>query len=159
MSRPGLRRTARWVLIAFFLGGPVLGIVLAPERASLDPLWLTAFMYGLVGMVVTGHRPRNPVGWVFLGAGALQGFAWLATSLSARGTSSAESPPTTANLLDVAANVTFAPTMLLFTLFTVLLYPEGLPEPAVAPSSVGGGDGDRADGRRHRPRWEGKRGR
>ncbi len=84
-------------------------------------------------MVVTGHRPQNPVGWVFLGAGAVQGFAWLALSLSARETSSAESPPTTANLLDVAANVTFAPTMLLFTLFTVLLYPEGLLSPRWRP--------------------------
>ena len=113
----------------------MLGIVLAPGTASLslEALWLTAFIYGIVGMVVTGHRPRNPVGWVFLGAGALQGFAWLASSLSARGTSSAESPPTTANLLDIAANVTFAPIMLLFTLFTVLLYPEGLLSPRWRP--------------------------
>ncbi len=133
MKRSGLMRAARWMLIGMFLGGPALGVVLAPGAARPGALPFTALIYGLVGMVVTGHRPRNPVGWVFLGAGAVQGFAWLAVSLSARGSSAAESAPTTANFLDVVANMTYIPTMLLFTLFTVLLYPEGLPSPRWRP--------------------------
>ena len=73
MNRPGLLRAARWLLIGLFLGGPVLGVVLAPETAKIDALWLTsfamAFTYGIVGMVITGHRPGTPSGGSSLALG------------------------------------------------------------------------------------------
>lgn len=31
---------------------------------------LTVLVYGLVGLVIARRKPRNPIGWIMLGAGA-----------------------------------------------------------------------------------------
>ena len=128
MSGSRALTVARWVLATIFVVGMVLGSLLSLAWANGAWVFVPAALgYGLVGLVITGHRPQNPVGWVFLGAGASYGLFFSATAASVQLIPEGGDPPWSSGLLALLGSVTGGVFLLMCTTFTLLLYPEGLP--------------------------------
>jgi hypothetical protein len=122
-----LTRGAWWALVLSCLGGTVVGFALDPTIDRDTTFALTFLAYAAVGAVIAYRRPSNPIGWVFLLAGALAGLAGLSESLTMDITTP-RGNLTPLQLFGVWYQAWFwYPLLMLVTTFTVLLFPDGLP--------------------------------
>jgi hypothetical protein len=122
-----IQRGAWLALVLSCLVGTVLGFALDPTIDRDSTFALTFLAYAGVGAVMAYRRPSNPIGWVFLLAGALAGLAGLAESLTLNITAPTDDL-TTPQLLGLWYQAWFwYPLLMLVTTFTVLLFPDGLP--------------------------------
>jgi hypothetical protein len=123
---------AAWALWSVSAAGIGLGVALqlrGGRTADLQGLsFVVAFSaYATVGAVVASQRPRNPIGWVFLSVGVL-------TAIGSFGETYAEAAFSRPGPLSPAALVAawtqtwyWYPLLATSTLFTLLLFPSGLP--------------------------------
>lgn len=128
MARDRLLRVFWWVMVALSLGGALFA---GPMKAELEnpffvvPVASSAF----VGAVLSRRRPENPVGWVFLGVGALAGVLLVAVVLNSWGTSSPGAVPWWGVAAAWVAGWAWYPLLYLMTIPTLLLFPSGLLSP------------------------------
>lgn len=120
------RRAARmaWALAALGLLLLACGVVLRP--AALGDGWIVAIAapYAIVGAFVASHRPRNPIGWLFLGFAVVGAIDFLAYQCAYR---ALVSHPGSLPGADVAASVAAHAWHPAFGLFVMsfLLFPDG----------------------------------
>ncbi|MGH2681796.1 MAG: hypothetical protein ACRDIX_01025 [Actinomycetota bacterium] len=123
---------AAWGLWAFAAAGSGLGValqLLGGRAADFQGLFfvLAFSAYATVGAVVASRRPRNPIGWVFLGVGVLTAIGSLGESY-ARAAFSRPGPLSAAALLAAwTQNWYWYPLLATATFVPLLLFPSGLP--------------------------------
>jgi hypothetical protein len=123
---------AAWGLWAFAAAGSGLGValqLLGGRTADLQALFfvLAFSAYATVGAVVASRRPRNPIGWVFLGVGVLTAIGSLGESYS-EATFSRPGPLSPAALLAAWTQIWYwYPLLATSTFLPLLLFPSGLP--------------------------------
>ncbi|HVQ89130.1 MAG TPA: hypothetical protein VMT88_13225 [Actinomycetes bacterium] len=120
-------RIAWWTLTSLFVIGLTVPSVVQPTFDGSSSIFIAFVAYGCVGSVVALRRPANPIGWVFLGIGALAGLTQAA--LSSVDLARAQGEPIALWGLLGAWFLSWLwfPLIFLCTTFTVLNYPEGLP--------------------------------
>ncbi|HEV2906485.1 MAG TPA: hypothetical protein VGZ50_04130 [Actinomycetota bacterium] len=96
------------------------------------PLLAGFVAYATVGAIVVSRRPRNPVGWVFVAVGALAAVGALGESYL-QAVRQSEALPSLAVWAAWTQEWFWFPLVALATLFTVLLFPSGLPSPRWRP--------------------------
>ena len=116
----------RWALITVFLCGMAAGLVFGGplDRPALMAMPCTAF--AVVGAVVTQCRPRNPIGWVFLSVGTLAGLLGIARACMHQALVDGMPTPWYGVLGAWLNTWGWFPLVTLATVFTVLLFPNGL---------------------------------
>src|ERR671919_2680888 len=123
---------AAWGLWAFAAAGSGLGValeLLGARPAELQALFfvLAFSAYATVGAVVASRRPRNPIGWVFLGVGVLTAIGSLGETY-AEAAFSRPGPLSPAALLAAWTQTWYwYPLLGTAALFPLLLFPSGLP--------------------------------
>ncbi len=126
----GWRATAAWVaaLVAIILGSAAAILQVEPSETPAFVLPLFGVMtasYGLVGALVATRQPRNPVGWLLLGAALILGLSLFGQSYAI--VSVAEhrgSLPGTVALAWIAS-FTFVPTLGIALVIVPLIFPTG----------------------------------
>jgi hypothetical protein len=114
----------RWTLVAICLAGLVSGLPTINLTSALA--LLPAVIYSAVGVVISRRQPGNPIGWVFLGVGAVAGLIGAANAAMSLGLSNGR-PDAWYSLLGAwASNFLWAVLLSLGFVLTLLLYPHGL---------------------------------
>jgi len=133
----GARRTlveiCRWGLFGLFAGGIAVGLLAHTSMGRQQLFLVPALAYAAVGLLVSARQPRSPIGWLFLLVAALTGLSAMADG--AMTTALANGDPT-AWYGVWGAWVTswfWFPLFAAATLFTVLLFPDGLLSPRWRP--------------------------
>src|SRR5215203_3120478 len=90
------------------------------------PASILAISYSVVGALVASHRPRNPLGWIFLAVGFSQGLSQFAATYAqyALVTNPGSSLPG-GLLMSWLAFFTWVPGLSLAITFVPLLFPDG----------------------------------
>lgn len=128
MNRSRVRALAFWVLILSFLLAPVF--FWSAESLLQNPWLLVPITAETVaGALIARRRPDNPMGWVFLGIGALTGWLVAAVALTAMAAESPDPVPWWGVLGAWVATWVWYPVFYLLTTATLLLYPSGLLSP------------------------------
>ena len=87
-----------------------------------------AIIYSALGAVVVSHRPKNPIGWIFLVVGLLEGVSSLAAGFSLFGSVLWGVEPFPGQDFAAWLNVwIWVPALFLPTTFVLLLFPNGAP--------------------------------
>ncbi|MGC5022261.1 GAF domain-containing sensor histidine kinase [Micromonospora sp. DT47] len=137
-ATPQVARVAKIGAVACLVAGVaalliavvVVTLVVVADRSGLsveDLVWMVAWTgVGALGAFVAARRPRNPVGWLFLAAGALVATAVMVdvASLSLLAKSGADR---TGVLLRWVQNLMFVPALVCALPLGLLLFPTGSP--------------------------------
>lgn len=131
-AHPRLARCLRWALVGVLLSGVLVqalwGVL---DRSSLLLLALSAYV--AVGVVVSQRRPENPVGWLFLLVGGFTGLSGWANGLIAQAVTEG-TPDVWYGVVGAWIEAWFwFPLITIATLFTVMLFPDGLLSPRWRP--------------------------
>jgi hypothetical protein len=130
-----VRKQATWVawsMLAIFLVGVGVGmpLMVANGEFQRDPggqasqmLAFTAFM--VMGAVIVAHRPGNAIGWIFSAIGLLVGTGFFAWQYAQYAYITRGSPLPGAMLSAWYNNWWWPPTLILATVFTILVFPTG----------------------------------
>lgn len=146
MSRPVAISTLAWAALAFELlvivTGTVLDVIGPPKPLDLDTHLVNVFSVSIVSFAVLGaliltRRPRNRLGWVFVGIAFVHALGYLAAALAGylvfRGTTPDRAGVILAWLFIWTANLHYVPS----GTFVFLLFPDGrLPSPRWRPLAV-----------------------
>ncbi len=99
----------------------------AYDLAQAAPILLSFAAFATVGLVIAARRPNNAIGWIFLAIGGLTGMGGLSGAYAGQTLPPSEPvPPLT--LFAAWIQLWFwYPLISLATLFTLLLFPSGLP--------------------------------
>jgi hypothetical protein len=115
-------------LILALLNGRTLGeIFLALDGPSIATLATLIVSFSVVGALIASHRPKNPIGWIFLAVGFFQGL------LSAADQYAFYALLTDPGSLPLGAEAAWlgqwiwAPGLVLILVFLPLLFPDGHP--------------------------------
>jgi hypothetical protein len=129
----GLLNVALASLALLFAGLNGYSLILLLEDYIL-PGAILAVSVSVVGALVASHRPRNPLGWIFLAVGFFQGlvqFAWTYAEYAL--ITEPDSLPG-GPLMSWLGGVAWIPSVSLFLTFALLLFPDGrLPSPRWRP--------------------------
>ena len=123
MKARGWVNLARGALFTVFAAGVIFGAVVSwHETLSLLP----ALIFASVGFVVTGRKPENAIGWLFLGVGA--GFGLTAASNSATVLAAQAGHPTAwyAVTSGIAYNFLWLILLTLGIILPLQLFPDGV---------------------------------
>ena len=121
-----------WSMLAIFLVGVGVGMPLMVANGDFqqDPggqasllLAFTAFM--VMGAVIVAHRPGNVIGWTFSAVGLLTGTGFFAWQYAEYAYITRGSPLPGAMLAAWYNSWWWFPTLILATVFTVLVFPTG----------------------------------
>jgi hypothetical protein len=116
---------SRWTLVVVCATG-MLGSLPTIDLTGVATLLPTAF-YAAVGVVVTRRQPLNPIGWVFLGVGAVGGLIGAANAAMSLALRRGELDAWYSVVGSIASNFLWALVLSLGFVLTLLLYPHGLP--------------------------------
>ncbi|MFL6181962.1 MAG: hypothetical protein ACJ73J_06590 [Actinomycetes bacterium] len=120
-------RAAWWLLVLTCGVGTVCAFALDPT-IDRDSTFALAFLaYGAVGAVIAYRRPGNPIGWVFLLAGAIAGLGGVTETIAMEVPSPAQDVTSVQEWALWVQAWFWYPLLMLVTTFTVLLFPDGLP--------------------------------
>ncbi len=128
MKRERVLPALWWVMVSL----SAVGLVFSwPANAELqNPFFaLPVASSAIVGAILARRRPENPVGWVFLGVGALSGLLIAAVVVASWGASSQGAIPWWGVAAAWVATWTWFPLLYLMTIPTLLLFPSGLLSP------------------------------
>jgi signal transduction histidine kinase len=104
-----------------------IGIRIAADPRAFDPVDLvyvgagTAF--GVVGSLISGRRPANPIGWLFVSVAV--GVAFDALLISVGGLDASGSASETGRVAEWLEGWTWVPLIFVPTIFPLLLFPDG----------------------------------
>ncbi|HXF71597.1 MAG TPA: hypothetical protein VNO79_03185, partial [Actinomycetota bacterium] len=118
-----------WGLFALGLGWSLAvgGAAVSGDLLQDVPLLLAFTAFPTVGAVVASRRPRNPIGWLFIGIGTLVAVGAVGETYAEMAFSSA-GPISTLGVLAAWTQAWFwYPLLAMATVFTLLLFPSGLP--------------------------------
>jgi hypothetical protein len=122
--------TGAWTLWLLTIAGIGVGLSLgtwAGELAEIISLLIAFVAFATVGAVIASRRPRNPIGWLFLGIGVLTAIGALGEAYSDRAFREPGPPSTLAVWAAWTQGWFWYPLFAMCTLFTLLLFPSGLP--------------------------------
>jgi MFS family permease len=127
--REGSRRLLAHVIAAFYIAAMIVTFILrAIAHASIfDAFFIPFTSCTLVGWLIAIRKPRTPLAWVFLSIGGFTALGVLSDAFVSLADSRGWSPH---GLVLAAAWVQlwfWYPLLLLSTLYTLVLFPEGLP--------------------------------
>jgi hypothetical protein len=118
---------ARWALITVFVGGIAVGFALGATPGRNQLLVISVAVYAGVGWLVTSRKADNPIGWLFLTVAAMTGLGALADGMT-RHALAAGDPASWLGRWGAWLHSWFwFPLFCCATLFTLLLFPDGLP--------------------------------
>jgi hypothetical protein len=118
---------ARWLLVSTFIGGISLGYALGSTPGRQQILLIALAAYVAVGWIVSGRRSGNPIGWIFLLVGFFTGISALSDGLMTLAVDASPPVPWYGALGAWVTSWFWFPLFACATLFTVLLFPSGLP--------------------------------
>ena len=125
MTKNRVLRVVWWAMVCL----SVVGIMFAAvsfQKVQNPFLILPIAAETVVGAVVARKRPENPMGWVFLGVGALTAPLIVSAGLTDVAASQSGGLPWWGLLSAWVASWTWYPLLYLLTTLTLLLYPSGL---------------------------------
>jgi hypothetical protein len=133
---PVLPRAAVWMVWAVSALGVTLGVLalvfgtlhygtLDTVLTSVAPQATWAISFPVVGAVIATHRPRNPLGWIFLVVGLSQGLVVFGYEYASYGFQTAPGTAPGAGLAVWVAQWAWAPGLGLALTFVPLLFPDG----------------------------------
>ena len=132
-TRAGRERVLRLTLVTVFVSGLVLGVTIGGALDRSAFILIPLGVYVCVGNVIAARQPINPIGWLFLMVGALTGLSGYADA----GMTPALAHGTPDVWYGVAGAWIYSwfwyPLITIATIFTVLLFPDGLPSPRWRP--------------------------
>ncbi len=115
----------------------VLGVLLAFTGLALS-IWsgasqdlvtvqriASAFVFGVLGALIAGRHPRNPIGWIFCAVGVSSGVGMLALGYTELWLAEGVGPDRLGETAAVYHNASWVPDVLLPTTFLLLLFPDG----------------------------------
>jgi hypothetical protein len=123
---PSWPTVARRTLLAVFLGGLAIGWVAGSRLDRTQLVLLPIAAYAVVGAVVSARQPRNPIGWLFLCVAALTGLSGMADGAMTRGIKSGDVHAWYAVWGAWVTSWFWFPLFAAATVFTLLLFPDGL---------------------------------
>ncbi len=132
MNRESAQRLIWWAMVVLAAVGLVAGGFIIGEVQN-PLLWIPIAAETVVGASVARQRPESPMGWVFLGIGALAGFMSLAIGLTALGARVPGELPWWGLMAAWVASWAWYPLLFLLTTVTLLLFPSGLLSPRWRP--------------------------
>jgi hypothetical protein len=122
---------AAWALWLLSIAGIGLGLSLGTRTSSdileLIPLLAAFVAYATVGAIIAGRRPRNPIGWLFLAIGILTAVAAIGEPFANQPIGPGSDVPISAVLGAWTEEWFWYPLFAMSTVFTLLLFPSGLP--------------------------------
>jgi hypothetical protein len=128
---------APWTMWLVSVAGVALGISwgtwTTSEILALIPFLAAFAAFPTVGAIVASRRPRNPIGWVFLGIGLLAALGSMGEHYSDQAFRKPGAPPALAVWAAWTQEWFWYPLVAMSTLFTILLFPSGLPSPRWRP--------------------------
>ncbi len=108
------------------LGAVVGTSTLLPYLLHLALVPFSAAAFAVLGALVVSHRPRNPIGWLFLSASLFYGFETLSVAGSLVLTSGSNSSPSLAARAAIwLSGWLWLPALVLPTSYVYLLFPDG----------------------------------
>jgi signal transduction histidine kinase len=118
-----------WAAFALGLGWTlaVRGPALSGDLLQDIPLIVAFSAFPTVGAVVASRRPRNPIGWLFLGIGVLAAAGAASETYADMALPRPGSPPMPAVLAAWIQAWYWYPLLAMATVFPLLLFPAGLP--------------------------------
>jgi hypothetical protein len=123
--------TAAWVLWGVSVVGIVAGVLIAEftpaEVLEFVPLLLGFAAFPTVGAIIASRRPRNPIGWLFLAIGIVAAIGGFGEAYAENAFSRPGPIPTLAVVAAWIQAWFWYPLFAMSTLFTLLLFPSGLP--------------------------------
>lgn len=137
------RRAARvaWALVGVYAAGAILSVWImeqvrsrwAPDAGGLSaageiaPLLGAFTLFAVVGALIVSRRPRQPVGWVMLGAALAVMASWLASSYALLTIGASPTAPPVGGLVAGLSSEPLAilGTVVLAVVLLLLLYPDG----------------------------------
>lgn len=125
MKRSEVLRAVWWVMVVTAAVG-VVSSVLAFREMQNPFLILPIAAEAVVGASVARQRPRNPMGWIFLGIGALAGMLSLAITITSLSTRVPDGLPWWGLAAAWISSWVWYPLVFLLTTLTLLLFPSGL---------------------------------
>ncbi len=142
-SDRALRRTA-WVVASFVPAMTVVGAALTFAEPPVGNSWgdfvgelaflVVVATFPLVGLLILRRQPRNTVGWLLQGVGFLWGLSMVADIYATYGLLVDPGSLPGADVVEGAAQGSWAPGIGLMGTFLILLYPDGhLPTPRWRP--------------------------
>ena len=132
MTKNRVLRVVWWMLVVTTAAG-VVSTAFTFREMQNPLLLLPVAAETVVGASIARQRPSNPMGWVFLGIGALAGFLSLAVGLTALGVRASGELPWWAVMAAWVASWAWYPLLFLLTTVTLLLFPSGLLSPRWRP--------------------------
>lgn len=128
MTRERLLGALWWVMVFLSAAALVFASPLNPELQN--PLFaIPVASSAIVGAILARRRPDNPVGWVFLGVGALSGILVVAVVVATWGASASGAIPWWGVVAAWVSGWAWYPLLYLMTIPTLLLFPSGLLSP------------------------------
>ena len=124
-----LRRSVLFGQPALALALLVSAEVLAVATDTRDGLGdetvvaLVALVYGVVGVLVASRQPRNPIGWIFLGASVFAGLSNLSNAYATYYIQAREGPQSLGEAAAAYGEVSWMPFILVPATFLLLLFP------------------------------------
>jgi hypothetical protein len=126
MRHTALLAVLRWTLLVVFIGGLALGWMLGAPPGRQQIFVLTVAVYAAVGWLVTRQRPENPLGWLFLLVATMTGLGAIADGLTQRALDLGDPGLWFGRWGAWLAAWFWFPLFASATLFTLLLFPDGL---------------------------------
>ena len=115
----------RWSIFAVTAVGIGVGLITSYDSVQNPPLVVAAFAYTGVGMLLTGRRPDNALGWVFLATGLTMGLVGLIVPLDAAAKTSPLPLPWYVLVAATANDVIWPLLLCLLTVWPLMLFPSG----------------------------------
>jgi hypothetical protein len=129
----GLLNVALASLALLFAGLNDYSLIVLLEDYIL-PGAILAVSVSVVGALVASHRPRNPLGWIFLTVGFFQGLVQFAWTYAEYVLITEPDALPGGPLMSWVGGVAWIPSVSLFLTFALLLFPDGrLPSPRWRP--------------------------
>lgn len=129
-----LRVLASAMFVLYFAGmAATFALRVAAHEHVWDTMFVTFATFALVGWLIAVRSPRTPIGWLFLAVGVLTAFGVVTEAVTALALHRGEAAHGVVTFSAWVQMWYWYPLLLMATVYTLLLFPNGLPSPRWRP--------------------------